>query len=80
MDRNNFKLSDGNDSFLMSAKDFNKAIDAIFDEIESRTCESCKRFHGIENGQIKCYSFHYISTGYDFIDAEDFGCNKWESK
>jgi hypothetical protein len=57
-------------------------VDYIFDNFESRTCESCK-YHIVTN---ECeVLFTECSDEYDTFDVnlhtgKDFMCNKWEKK
>jgi len=46
-------------------------INAIFDDFESRTCESCTYYHN----NIKCI---HMDLGM-MIPPKGYGCNKWES-
>ena len=60
-----------------------KGIKSIteLNELKNRSCEGCESFQEVsEDGTIKCLNFHYIKTGYDFIDGCDFSCNKWTAK
>ena len=66
---------------------FEMAIDEIYDEIESRTCENCKYYEERIQGMGECNNIIYegFSVGlvYDYDNMflpKDFGCNKWESK
>ena len=49
-------------------------IDKIYDDLESRTCRNCKYLDAVnvcQNIDSYCYD--------NFIDEEDFGCNRFES-
>lgn len=61
-------------------------IDKIYDDFESRTCESCKYWNPSEesilesngDGYIDCDIVYAESNG--TINKSNFCCNKWEQK
>lgn len=76
---------------LNEAKNPYHLIDAIYDKLESRTCENCKHYQYLskENGGTSRNMPYYICLNENDImpDADggwlepykDFGCNQWES-
>ena len=77
------KREDYKEQYELSRTNVDPLIDKIYDDVESRTCESCKyfikdKFNNDENTCIKgCGN---IAIGCDVVYcSSDFGCNNWES-
>jgi len=54
-------------------KESEKLIEQIYDDFESRTCETCKHHEDIGKSYKACTELN-INTGIDF------SCSLWESK
>lgn len=52
-------------------------INAIYDDIESRTCENCKYGNDLDLSLLSCTSMNPQTPSFCTID---FGCNKFERK
>ena len=66
---------------------FEMAIDEIYDDLESRTCENCKHYQEIEwygKEIIHCTklsdTWGSMASEHIFNEGKDFGCNRWEQK
>ena len=67
--------------------EFDKFIDKIFDDIESRTCKNCKYFEVIDFIGNTCSNPKLLQDEEMFVDRglfinvrEDFGCNRFERR
>ena len=57
------------------------AIDSVYDDFESRTCENCIWFEdGFIEGSSLCGHDFLYTQGNAFKCFIGFGCNKWEAK
>ena len=78
---NNFEMFIGISEDIEEAqmRDISSFIRKIYDDFESRTCESCRFFLGC--GLENCNCENENSMGYTYPDLTKFdSCNKWELK
>lgn len=74
-----FNNGETGEEFLTSfhEADLIKHIDKIYDDFESRTCESCEHYKAKNKQCINEASIAFTAQEAIYIDD---GCNKWESK
>lgn len=58
----------------------NEVIDEIYDDFESRTCESCKYKYVVSYDCVECRCSDSLLDYLDLDHTPDFCCNKWEKK